>query len=125
MTSRQLSIRIARICDEKKAEEILILDVRKLTFLTDFFIVASTRHERQSQAIAEEIRKTMKGIGVQELGQNARKASQWVLQDFGDVVIHLFKTDQREFYDIENLWVDAPHIKWQLARRKARPAKKA
>ena len=125
MTSRQLAIRIARICDEKKAEKIVILDVRKLTFLTDFFIVASTRHERQSRAIAAEIRKTMKGLEVQELGEESRKANQWVLQDFGDVVIHLFKSDQREFYDIESLWLDAPQIKWQLARRKARSVKKA
>ena len=125
MTSRQLAIRIARICDEKKAEKIVILDVRKLTFLTDFFIVASTRHERQSRAIAEELRRTMKGLEIRELGEASRKANQWVLQDFGDVVIHLFKSDQREFYDIESLWLDAPQIKWQLARRKARSVKKA
>ncbi len=125
MTSRQLAIRIARICDDKKAEKITILDVRKLTFLTDFFIVASTRHERQSRAIAGEIRKSMKELEIQELGQDARKASQWVLQDFGDVVIHLFKADQRDFYDIESLWLDAPHIKWELARRKARSVKEA
>jgi ribosome-associated protein len=125
LTSRQLAIRIARICDEKKAEKIVILDVRKLTFLTDFFIVASSRHERQSSAIAGEIRKTMKSIDIRELGQEARKASKWVLQDFGDVVIHIFKSDQREFYDIESLWVDAPQIKWELARRKSRAVKKA
>ena len=125
MTSRQLAIRIARICDDKKATEIVILDVRKLTFLTDFFIVASTRHERQSRAISEEVRKSMKILEVSELGQSSRNPSQWMVQDFADVVIHLFAGKQREFYDIESLWVDAPQIKWQLARRKKTSAKKA
>ena len=103
----------------------MILDVRKLTFLTDFFIVASTRHERQSRAISEEIRKTMKDFEIPELGQSSRKPSPWMVQDFADFVVHLFAGDQREFYDIESLWVDAPQIKWQLARKKAAAAKEA
>jgi ribosome-associated protein len=66
----------------------------------------------------------MKDFEIPELGQSSRNPSPWMVQDFADVVIHLFAGDQREFYDIESLWVDAPQIKWQLARKRKTAAKK-
>jgi len=99
-----------------KAEGVLVLDVRKLTVITDFFVLASTRGPRQSKAIAEELQRDSKEHDLRELGREGHGDSQWILQDFGGVVVHLFAEDQRSFYDIESLWADAPQLAW--AKRK-------
>lgn len=117
MTSRQLAVRCAKICDEMKAENVVVLDVRKLTVITDFFIVASTRGDRQSRAIAEEISRDAKDHGLRELGREGADEAKWILQDLGSVILHLFVEDQRSFYDIESLWADAPQVSWKPARR--------
>ncbi|MBI2901943.1 MAG: ribosome silencing factor [Planctomycetes bacterium] len=118
MTSRQLAVRCARLCDEMKAENIVVLDLRKLTVITDFFVVASTRADRQSRAIAEELIRAAKGLGLREMGREGSSEGKWILQDLGAVVVHLFLDDQRGFYDIESLWADAPRLAWAPARRK-------
>ena len=124
--SRQLAVACAKICDDKKAENIVILDVRKLTFITDYFIICSTDNERQSHAIAEEISVSLKKEGIRPVGnQGPERDGVWVLQDFGDVVVHVFLRDQRDFYDLESLWADAPEVKWKRAPRKTSKAKKA
>lgn len=117
MTSRQLAVRCARICDEMKAENVVLLDVRKLTVITDFFLVASTRGDRQSRAIAEEIARSAKEHGLRELGREGADEAKWILQDLGSVIVHLFVEDQRGFYDIESLWADAPQVAWKPAKR--------
>ncbi len=101
-----------------KAASIVVLDVRKVTYITDFFVVASTRADRQSRAIAEELTKAVKALGLRELGREGVHEGRWILQDLGPVVVHLFLEDQRSFYDIEGLWADAPHLAWEPARRR-------
>lgn len=118
MTSRQLAIRCARISAEMKAEDIVVLDVRKLTYITDFFVVVSTRADRQSRAIADELRKLVKGLGLRELGREGFGEARWILQDLGGVVVHLFLAEHRSFYDIESLWADAPRLAWATAKRR-------
>lgn len=126
-TSRTLAVACAKICDDKKAQEILVLDVRKLTFIADYFVICSSQNERQSHAIAEEIAVALKKKGVRSVnGMSPERDGVWVLQDFGDVVVHVFREDQRGFYDLESLWADAPQVKWARARapRKNGAAKK-
>ncbi len=114
----------ARICDDKKAEKIVILDVRKLTFITDYFVICSVQNERQSHAIAETIAVELKKKGVRPVGgRGLERDGTWVLQDFSDVVVHIFRDDQRAFYDLESLWADAKPVKWAPARRARRAAK--
>lgn len=110
----------ARICEDKKATEIVILDVRKLNFLTDYFVICSTQNERQSRAIAEEMHVRLKAEGRRRVGSEGERDGLWVLQDFGDVVIHIFRGDQREFYDLDALWADAPQMKWKAAAKAPR-----
>ena len=117
-TSRQLAIECARLCDDMKASEIALLDVRKLTFITDFFLVATVSNERQARAIAEEMSQAMRSRGRHAINPSPRRQAGWILMDFSDVVAHLFSPDLRRFYDIESLWADAPPIAWQLARQK-------
>ncbi|MBM4039200.1 MAG: ribosome silencing factor [Planctomycetes bacterium] len=96
-----------------KAEDILVLDVRKLTQITDFFVLASTASERQLKAIAERLHRELKAAGAHCLGVEGEAAGGWVLLDYVDVVVHLFSREARDFYALEMLWGDAPRVRWQ------------
>ena len=119
ITPRQLALLAAEVCDEKKAKEIVVLDVRKITSISDYFIVFSTSNERQARAIAEEMRMKLKEMGKREMGVEGIDDARWVLQDFGDIVLHIFHESQREFYDIEGLWADAKQVRWKKPSRKS------
>jgi len=119
ITPRQLALLAAEVCDEKKAKEIIVLDVRKITSISDYFIVCSTSNERQARAIAEDLRMRLKEMGKRELGVEGLEDARWVLQDFGDIVLHIFHESQREFYDIEGLWADAKQVRWKKASKKS------
>jgi ribosome-associated protein len=118
-TPRQLALLAAETCDEKKAKDIIILDVRKITSISDYFIVCSTSNERQARAIAEDLRLKMRDLGKRELGVEGIQDGRWVLQDFADIVLHIFHESQREFYDIEGLWADAKRVLWKKPRKKS------
>ena len=119
LTPRSLALLAAEVCDDKKAKEILILDVRKITSISDYFIVCSTSNERQARAIAETMRMKLKEMGRREMGVEGMDDARWVLQDFGDIVLHVFHESQREFYDIEGLWADAKQVRWKKASKKS------
>ena len=119
LTPRQLALLAAETCDEKKAKEIVVLDVRKITTISDYFIVCSTSNERQARAIAESMRMKLKEMGRREMGVEGLEDGRWVLQDFGDIVLHIFHESQREFYDIEGLWADAKQVRWKTASKKS------
>jgi ribosome-associated protein len=119
ITPRQLALLAAEVCDEKKAKEIIVLDVRKITSISDYFIVCSTSNERQARAIADDMRVRMKGLGKREMGVEGIEDARWVLQDFGDIVLHIFHESQREFYDIEGLWADAKQVRWKKPSKKS------
>lgn len=95
---------------ERKAEDVVALDVRKLTSYTDAFIIASGRSNRQVSAIGEHIRSEMKKKGVEAISVDGLEEGRWVLLDYGDVIIHIFYDETRRFYDLEGLWADARHI---------------
>src|SRR6185295_12945794 len=119
LTPRQLALLAAEVCDEKKAKEIVVLDVRKITSISDYFVVCSTSNERQARAIADDLRVRMKDLGKREMGVEGIDDARWVLQDFGDIVLHIFHESQREFYDIEGLWADAKQVRWKKASKKS------
>lgn len=95
---------------DKKAEEVVILDVRGLTSYADYFVVASGTSDRQVNAIADAVEEKMKKAGHRPIGTEGYRRGHWVLMDFGDVVAHIFYDEARAFYDIEGLWGDAPRI---------------
>jgi ribosome-associated protein len=119
ITPRQLALLAAETCDEKKAKDIVVLDVRKITSISDYFIVCSTSNERQARAIAESMRMKLKEMGRREMGVEGMEDGRWVLQDFGDIVLHIFHESQREFYDIEGLWADAKKVRWKKTSKKS------
>jgi ribosome-associated protein len=82
-------------------------------------VVCSTTNERQARAITEGLRAEMQAQGLREMGLEGVNDARWILQDFGDVVAHVFHESQRPFYDIEGLWADARRVRWQTAGSKA------
>jgi len=99
-----------------------VLDIRKVTFLADYFVICTGFNTRQLQTIADEISKTMKALGANRLGAAGYNEAMWVLLDYGDVVVHLFDTEARELYKLEDLWGDATRVRWRAALEKLGPA---
>ena len=95
---------------EKKAESVVVLDVRGLTSIADAFIICSGRSNRQVSAVADHVERFLKKEGIRPLSVEGRKEGHWVLMDYGQVIIHVFYTETRTFYDLEGLWVDAKRI---------------
>jgi ribosome-associated protein len=94
----------------KKAEGLVVLDVRGLTSIADAFVICSGRSNRQVSAIADHIERFLKKKGVRPLGVEGKGEGHWVLMDYGNVIIHVFYSETRTFYDLEGLWVDAKKI---------------
>ena len=106
---------IARICAaaaaDKKAENIVLLDLRGVSEFTDFFLICSGTSEPQLKAISSAMREKARAEhGVRPLAEDGYPASQWVVLDFGGVICHLFHGDKRGFYDLESLWSDAVRV---------------
>ena len=105
----------ARIAEEMHAEEVLILDLRGISSVADFFVIGTGTSDRQMRAIADEIEEYGRGVGQKPYGRNGYDSPTWLLLDYVDVVIHLFDPAKRHYYDLELLWGDAPRIEWQQA----------
>ena len=104
----QLAIHCA---DEKKAVNMIALDLREIASFTEFFVIASGTNPRQVQAIADEINeKLKKKLRRRPVRIEGYNAAEWVLLDYGDFIVHLFDKDAREFYDLERLWRDARKV---------------
>ncbi len=103
---------VARTAADFKARDIRILDMRKITPLFDYVVLVSGASRRQIHTLAEEIDDALKASGDRRLHVEGYEASKWVVQDFGDVVVHVFDPETRTYYDLEELWADAPRIDW-------------
>ena len=98
--------RISELMMEKKAIDIIIIDVRKITTLTDFFVVCTSESEPQTRAITDHINQKMKEEGVRSWHIEGYEHLNWVLVDFVNIVVHIFSKDTREYYEFERLWAD-------------------
>jgi len=105
-----LSRRIAAMALEKKADDLVILDMRERVPYCDFFVICSGRSRRQVRAISDALLQGMKAEGVRATSVEGCDSSRWILMDFGDIVVHIFDEHQRDFYDLETLWGDAPRL---------------
>ena len=103
----------ARIAAENKARDVLVLDLRTITPLFDFFVLATGTSRRQIHTLAEEIDAALRAEGDQRLSIEGYEASRWVVQDYGDVVVHVFDQEAREYYALEDLWADATPVDWE------------
>jgi ribosome-associated protein len=105
----------ARIADENRGKDILVLDLRNSTPLVDFFVIITAVSRRQSRAVASEIDQAMKKLGEAKLGLEGSEEGRWTLIDYGDFVVHIFSPEYRAYYALEEIWGDAPHLEWQEA----------
>ena len=105
-----------------KCEDVVLLDVRTLSQVCDFVIVGSGTSDRQMQSVARELKDLGEEHGERAFRINQDNSATWIVVDFVDVVAHLFEPGQREYYDIEGLWSDAPTIDWQAAAGRKRAA---
>jgi ribosome-associated protein len=103
----------ARIADDNRGRDIVLLDLRKATPLVDFFVVVTAASRRQANAIAIEIDAEMKKIGERKLGFEGSEEGRWILIDYGDFVVHVFSPEARTYYALEDLWGDAQRIDWE------------
>jgi len=110
MTSRTLAKKIAAVAAERKATDIVVLDLRKLAGFTDFFVIASGASDRQVQSVAEAVEHELKQEGRRPLGAEGLRSGRWALIDYGEVVAHVFYHTDREHYQLERLWFDAPRV---------------
>lgn len=96
--------------DDKRAEDIVILNMKGISLLADYFIIAEGSSERQVQAIAREVKEKAEEAGYYVKRIEGFDAARWVLIDLGDVVAHIFHKDERQYYNLERLWGDAPRL---------------
>jgi ribosome-associated protein len=121
MDSKKLALLCREFADNRKAEDITVLDVRELSTVTDFFVIASGTSEPHLRAIVDEITDKLRDEhDVRPRAVDGTLQTAWVVLDFFDVIVHVMKKDVRERYDLETLWGDAPQVKPKKTARKAR-----
>ena len=114
MTATERAVELAHAAAEAAsdllAEEIIALDVSDQLVITDVFLVASADNDRQVRSIVEAVEDRLKSLGAQPVRREGLKEGRWVLLDFGEIVVHVQHTQDREFYSLERLWKDCPAI---------------
>lgn len=96
--------------DDKKANNIVALDMQQVSLMADYFVIADAASSRQVQAIVTEVKDKIQEAGGEVKLIEGFQAADWVLIDLGDVIVHVFSTEQRDFYNLERLWHDAPYV---------------
>ena len=107
----ELALAAARTAAENRGRDVVVLDMRELTAIFDYFVIATGTSRRQLHAISEEIdRVFQEELGDRRLGIEGYAESRWIVLDYGNVVIHLFDDEARSYYDLENLWAEAQRV---------------
>jgi ribosome-associated protein len=109
--SRDIALFAAQVLDNKKGKDITVLGIHRVSLIADYFVIASGTSSIQVKALADEVSKKMEEIGKPLHHIEGYDEAKWVLLDYGDIVIHIFHQDTRQFYDLERLWSDAEKLK--------------
>lgn len=111
MTSREIALIAAAAADSKKAADVLVQKVSELILVTDYFVIATGINDRQVEAIADEVEDQLREkANLKPIGREGYEERTWILLDYGEVVVHVFQPQTRDFYRLETLWNDAPFI---------------
>ncbi len=110
LDSREYALLAACAASEKKATDIIVIEVAELLVVTDYFVICTGRNDRQVRTIAEEIEIQLRRAGLPPIGIEGESEAKWILIDFGDLVVHVFQPEERDFYRLERLWSDAPRV---------------
>ncbi len=119
--SLQITLAAAQTAEENLGKDVVVLDLRDLTCIFDYFVIASGTSRRQLHAMSEEIdHKLEDELGDERMGVEGYQGSSWILLDYGSLVVHLFDVETRDYYGIEQLWAEAPRLDWkQLVSKNA------
>ena len=112
-TAKMLAIEAARLASDSHCEDVIVLDLRGVSPVTDYFVIATGTSPRQMRSVADDIAVFGKSIGQPVWQKAGMDSSQWVLLDFVDLVVHVFDSQARGYYDLELMWGEAPHVKWK------------
>ena len=113
LSALQRACLCARVAVANKGRDVTVLDMRGITPLYDYFVLVSGQSRRQVHTLTEEIDAALEEQGDRRLSVEGYEASKWVVQDYGDVMVHVFNPDTREYYALEDLWADAPRVDWE------------
>lgn len=105
-------VETARLLQDRHFEDVLVFDVRDLSDVTDYIVIASGTSDRQIKAVGDELEDTAKSFDLERFGRDIDEPSNWLVLDFVDAVVHLFEPMTRAHYDLEMMWDDAPTIAW-------------
>ena len=122
MDSRKLALLCRELADRRKAEDIVVLDVRKISSITDYFVIATGTSEPHLRAISDEIQDKLRNEhGIRPRAVDGTLQTAWLVLDFFDVIVHIMRPDVRKLYDLETLWGDAARVR-AAGRRKTAAA---
>jgi ribosome-associated protein len=113
-----MAIAAARAADDKKANDILVLDMHGVTPITDYFIICSGTNDKQVARIQEAVEDRLRELGDKASRREGERYRRWILLDYIDLVVHIFLQEEREFYELERLWKDAPLVAWKEPENK-------
>ena len=111
--TRKLAVGIAQLAHNRNAEDIIVLDLRGLSPITDYFVIGTGTSNRQMRSLADEIEDFGTEIAQKLWKAAGRDAGDWIVMDFVDVVVHLFNQSMRRYYDLELIWGEAPKVQWR------------
>jgi ribosome-associated protein len=117
---RTLAVRAARAAAEKQGRDILVLQVRDLIAITDYFVIVSGATDRQVKAIGDAVEDELRRSGAKPIRREGERDMRWLLLDFADIIVHVFHEEDRAYYELERLWKDAPSIRWEPPAVKAK-----
>ncbi|WP_236777895.1 ribosome silencing factor [Anoxybacter fermentans] len=113
MAGKEIKTLVQLACqaaDDKKAQDIVTLDISKISLIADYFIICSGKTDIQVKAIAQEIEHRLEEKGIRPRRIEGRNEGVWILMDYGDFIVHVFRQQEREYYNLERLWADAQEI---------------
>lgn len=111
MEGKALAYQIANVADDKRAEDIVILEMKGISLIADYFLICHGNSEKQVQAIADEVKEAAAEQNIYVKRIEGYAEARWVLLDLGEIVVHIFHKDERSYYNLEKLWGDAPRLK--------------
>lgn len=108
MNTKEVLKNVVKAADDKRAEEIVVLNMQGISLIADYFVICHGNSDKQVQAIAREIKDTAEELDINVKKMEGFDEARWILVDMGDIVVHVFYRDERSYYNLERLWGDAP-----------------
>jgi ribosome-associated protein len=109
----ELAIKAARVAHDDNAENVAVIDLRGLSPIADYFVIATASSDRQMRAIVDHVEDWARSVGEKPYRTSGYESTSWVLADYVDVVIHVFSPEKRSYYELDILWGDAPRVEWK------------